>query len=244
MPAQGLTAAILAGGLGTRLRPVVADRPKVLADVQGRPFLTYLLDQIAAAGIESAVLCTGHLGEQVQSAFGDRHGDLRLAYSSEPAPLGTGGALRFALPLLGSDPVLVLNGDSFCDFHLDDFLHFHRNAGAAGSMILTQMSDTQRYGRATVQSDGALSGFVEKANAFGPGWINAGVYLFSQRLLRSIPESARSLERDVLPRWAGAGLYGYRCKRAFLDIGTPESYAASARFFESHRLRGPMRPAV
>jgi NDP-sugar pyrophosphorylase family protein len=211
----------------------VADKPKVLAEVNGRPFLAYLLDQVAAAGVESAVLCTGHLGEQVRSAFGDHYGQLRLGYSREPAPLGTGGALRQALPMLGSDPVLVLNGDSFCDLDIDDFLHFHRSAHAAGSMTLTEMSDTRRYGRAVVQADGAVSGLLEKADASGPGWINAGVYLFSQPLLRSIPGGAPSLEREILPAWAGRGLYGYRCNGAFLDIGIPETYAASARFFES-----------
>jgi NDP-sugar pyrophosphorylase family protein len=217
----------------------------VLAQVHGRPFLAYLLDQLAVAGIRSAVLCTGHQGEQVQSAFGDRYGGLRLDYSREPAPLGTGGALRLALPLLGSDPLLVLNGDSFCDFDLDDFLHFHRAAGAAGSMILTRVNDTRRYGRAVVQADGAVSGFVEKAEASGPGCINAGTYLLSQRMLLSIPGGGPcSLEREILPGWAGRGLYGYRCNGAFLDIGTPESYAASARFFELHTPAAPKRSAV
>ena len=231
---EGLTAAILAGGLGTRLRPVVADRPKVLAEVRGRPFLAYLLDQIAAAGIESVVLCTGHLGEQVRSAFGDRYGGLRLVYSREPAPWDWGCAAPGAA-LLGSDPVLVLNGDSFCDLDIDDFLHFHRSASAAGSMTMTEMSDTRRYGRAFVQADGAVSGFVEKADTSGAGWINAGVLSFSQSLLRSIPEGAPSLEREVLPAWADRGLYGYRCHGAFLDIGIPEAYAASTRFFESRK---------
>jgi NDP-sugar pyrophosphorylase family protein len=146
--------------------------------------------------------------------------------------------------MLWSDPVLVLNGDSFCDLDIDDFLHFHRSASAAGSMTLTEMSDTRRYGLALAQADGAVSGFVEKADASGPGWINAGVYLFSQPLLRSIPEGTTSLERDVLPAWAGRGLYGYRCSGAFLDIGTPEAYAASTRFFESCRFTAPKRSAL
>jgi D-glycero-alpha-D-manno-heptose 1-phosphate guanylyltransferase len=109
-----VTAAVLAGGLGTRLRSVVDDRPKVLAQVHARPFLMFLLDQLAAADFRSVVLCTGYLGEQIQRTFGETYKCLRILYSQEPKPLGTGGALRFALPQITSDPVLVLNGDSFC----------------------------------------------------------------------------------------------------------------------------------
>src|SRR3989338_6029269 len=110
---SGVTVAILAGGLGTRLRSVIADRPKVLAEVRGRPFLTYIFDQLIAASIKYAVLCTGYLGEKVCDRFGDSYGSLRLAYSQEPSPRGTAGALRLALPLFKSDSVLVMNGDSY-----------------------------------------------------------------------------------------------------------------------------------
>jgi NDP-sugar pyrophosphorylase family protein len=161
---------------------------------------------------------------------------VKLVYSPEPSPLGTGGALRHALDRLRSDPVLVLNGDSYCDLDLRGFLAFHREVGAAGSLALVEMTDKGRFGRAMVTPDGTLSGFAEKADGSGPGWINAGVYLFSQPLLRSIPEGrAVSLERDVLPSWVGRGLHGYRTHSAFLDIGTPETYAAAAEFFASRR---------
>jgi len=234
---SGVTAAILAGGLGTRLRPVIADRPKVLAEVLGRPFLSYLLDQVAAAGLRLVVMCTGYMGAQVQSAFRDSYGPLRLVYSHESSPLGTGGALRRALPLLESDPVLVLNGDSFCDLDLNDFWHFYRVRVAVGSLALTEMGDTRRYGRVLMQTDGTISGFAEKTDSSGPGWINAGIYLLSQRLLCSIPEDRPvSLEQEVLPSWTGRGLCGYRSKRRFLDIGTPEAYTAASQFFASQRL--------
>src|ERR1700751_2704735 len=104
-----ITGAILAGGSGTRLRPILIGRPKVLAPVSGRPFLTYLLDQLSEAGIRKAVLCTGYLAEQVKSAVGERYGDLQILYSQEDRPLGTAGALGLALPLLDSEPVLVFN---------------------------------------------------------------------------------------------------------------------------------------
>src|SRR5207249_4136291 len=110
---NGITAAILAGGLGTRLRSVVADRPKVLATVAGRPFLSHLLEQLEASGIRETILLVGFGAGQVRSAFGTRFGDMALSYSVEPEPLGTGGALRNALGHFACDDVLLLNGDSF-----------------------------------------------------------------------------------------------------------------------------------
>ena len=111
MELSSVSVALLAGGLGTRLRSVVADRPKVLAEIRSQPFLTYLLDQVAAAGCRSVVLCTGYLGDQIESTFGKSYGPLRLIYSREQEPLGTAGALRFAITRFESDPVLVMNGD-------------------------------------------------------------------------------------------------------------------------------------
>src|SRR6185295_12494614 len=108
-----LAAVVLAGGMGTRLRSVVADRPKVLASVGGRPFLTYLLDQITGAGIRRVVLSTGHLAEQFDSAIGSSYGGIEIAYAHEEAPLGTGGAIRFASGLANADQLLVMNGDSY-----------------------------------------------------------------------------------------------------------------------------------
>ena len=227
-----VTAAILAGGLGTRLRSVVADRPKVLAEIRGRPFLAHLLDQLAAAGVRYVVLCTGYLGEQVQSLFGDSYGNLRLVYSQELSPLGTAGALRLALPLLKSDSVLVMNGDSFCEADLRTFWAWHCARGADATLLLTQMPKTKRYGRVHVDAEGVVLSFDEKGDKRGTGWINAGIYLLNHRLLLTIPANrAVSLEREMFPAWIGRGLYGYRSEGRFLDIGTPKAYDVAERFF-------------
>ena len=114
----GIPVAILAGGLGTRLRPAIGEQPKVVADVGGRPFLAWLPDQVAAAGFRDSVLCVGWRADQVEAAIGHAHGPLRLRYSRETSPLGTGGALRRALPLLEGDRAMVMNGDSACDADL------------------------------------------------------------------------------------------------------------------------------
>jgi NDP-sugar pyrophosphorylase family protein len=228
-----VTGAILAGGLGTRLRSVVADRPKVLAPVLGRPYLTYLLNQVAAAGLREVVLLIGYLGEQVAATFGGQYAGLRLAYSPEPAPLGTAGALRLALPKLTAPTILVLNGDSYCDVDLADFQRFHAQQAADVSLVLNQLPDTSRFGSVRVGADNRVVGFEEKRAGGGPGWINAGIYLMKRDLVSQIPaDRPVSLEREVFPAWAESRtVCGFRCTARFLDIGTPESYTGAEAFF-------------
>jgi NDP-sugar pyrophosphorylase family protein len=227
-----VTAVILAGGLGTRLRAVIQDRPKVLAEIAGRPFLSYLFDQLVDAGIRQVVLCTGHLSGQVSAVFGASYGSLRIVYSVERVPLGTAGALRFALHLLRSDPVLVMNGDSYCAATLEQFWRWHCAHEAAASLFLTRVDDTARFGRVQFADSGAVSAFDEKGTGAGPGLINAGIYLIGSDLVGAIAsDTTISLERDVFPTWIGHGLYGFETAAQFLDIGTPESYASAAAFF-------------
>jgi D-glycero-alpha-D-manno-heptose 1-phosphate guanylyltransferase len=226
-----MTAVILAGGLGTRLRQVVADRPKVLAEVQGRPMLAYLLQRLVSSGVSYVVLCTGHMGDQVQATFGESYRGLRLAYSQESSPLGTAGALRLALPLFESDSVLVMNGDSLCDVNLSSLCARHRALKAEGTIVLTELPDTSRYGAVRVDGEGFVASFDEKVGSSGPGWINAGIYLLNRSLIESIPaDYPCSLERQMFPIWIQRGLYGYKFKGRFLDIGTPESYALAESF--------------
>ncbi|MEO1069712.1 MAG: nucleotidyltransferase family protein [Cyanobacteria bacterium J06638_6] len=226
------TAVILVGGLGTRLRSVVSDRPKVLAEIHGRPFLSYLLDQVAEAGLRHVVLCTGYRADQVQELLGDRWQDLTLTYSQETTPLGTGGALRLALPQLRSDTILALNGDSYCGVDLSAFWGFHQRKQASASLLLTQVPDTQRFGRVQVDEGDRIVNFEEKGNTTGPGWINAGLYLVSQAYLADIPaDRPISLEKDIFPQWIDQGLYGYQAEGKFIDIGTPETYRQAADFF-------------
>ena len=228
-----ITAAILAGGLGTRLRPVLADRPKVLAEINGRPFLAYLLDQLANAGCQSVILCTGYLGEQIYSAFGENYASrLRLGYSHEEQPLGTAGALRLALPQLASNPVLVMNGDSCCAADLKMFWREYCSSRANAAMLLTRVTHAQRYGSVKLSDDGSVIEFIEKNQKDGPCWINAGIYLLSREALVSIPEHTNiSLEYDIFPQLVGRRLYGYPSQGRFLDIGTPQDFALAKTFF-------------
>jgi D-glycero-alpha-D-manno-heptose 1-phosphate guanylyltransferase len=227
-----ITAGILAGGAGTRLRSVVADRPKVMARVSGRPFVTFLLDQLAAHVIRRVVLCTGYLGDQVEASLGNRYRGMHLFYSREERALGTAGAMVQALPLLTSETVLMLNGDSFFPAHLQSSLVRHRHQRARATLVLARMDNSDRYGRVTVAEDGRIESFCEKNGTRGAGWINSGIYWFDRAALASLPrQESFSLERDVLPTWIGRGLYGYAQSGRFLDIGIPDDYARAEGFF-------------
>ena len=229
--------AILAGGLGTRLRPAIGERQKVLAEIDGRPFLAYLLDQVAAAGFREVVLCVGWQAQQVEAALGRAHGPLRLRYSRESAPLGTAGALRLALPALAGEPILVMNGDSYCAADLAAAGRWHCEHGSEATLLLVEVPDTTRYGRVELDEHDRICRFVEKQRAGGPGWINAGIYFLARSRVERIAEGrALSLEHDVFPTWVGNGLTGLRTPARFLDIGTPRSYAAASAFFRAEGM--------
>jgi NDP-sugar pyrophosphorylase family protein len=226
-----IPALILAGGLGTRLRGVLPDTPKVLAPVAGRPFLAHLLDWLDHAGVREVILCTGYRAEQVTREFGARYRGMSLYYSWEPQPLGTGGALCRALGLTHAETVLALNGDSFVSCDLPAFVAWHQAHGFAGSLVLAEVEDASRFGTVRLGESGAIASFEEKSGRAEPGWINGGVYLLSRRLLESLPEGcAVSIEREGFPAWLAGGLGGYQSTGAFLDIGTPESLARAGAF--------------
>jgi D-glycero-alpha-D-manno-heptose 1-phosphate guanylyltransferase len=226
-------AAILAGGLGTRLRLALPERPKVLAPVGGRPYLMYLLDQLAEAGFREAVLLTGYRADEVRATLETDQAGLRLTYSVENTPLGTAGAVRRALPLLSSPTILLLNGDSFCDVDLHAFWMFHRQTVGGASLVLARVADVSRFGQVVLGAGARILRFAEKGTRRVEGWINAGIYLLDRALLGELPaDTPLSLERDLLPKWVGEGhVYGFRSLGRFLDIGTPESYAQAGSFF-------------
>jgi NDP-sugar pyrophosphorylase family protein len=225
---------VLAGGLGTRVRAVLGDTPKLLAPVAGRPYLDHLLDWLARFGARRIVLGLGHRAEAVLAHL-ERHPTPELAVETvvEPRPLGTAGAVRFARARLRSDPVMVMNGDSFCDADLCALIERHGQAGVPGTLLCAEVEDAGRYGRVVVDHGGIVEAFVEKDPDYrGLAAINAGIYLLSARLLDEIASGeAASLEREVferLPRGSLAALVG---RFRFIDIGTPESLAGAAAIF-------------
>ncbi len=231
------TAIILAGGKGTRLRPAVADRPKPLAWVAGRPFLSYLLEDLESAGFRRCILATGHLGGQFQERYGKSFGALELLYSQESVPLGTGGAVGKAVEAYpGDETLVVLNGDSLCRCDWRQLWEKHHRAAVAATMVVTPSRASARFGEPLCDTDGRITAFAPSAREHSV--LNAGVYAMDGSLCREIPgDRMCSIEQDLFPVWSGEGrLQSLEVDGPLLDIGLPESFA-----FAQSVLR---RPAV
>ena len=222
---DALRAFVLCGGAGTRLRPVLADRPKSMALISGAPFLRLLLERLRCQGVDDVILGTGYMAEKIESYFGSGNDlGMRIRYSREHEPLGTGGALKLAEPLI-SDPILVLNGDSYVEWNLVPVLELFKTKDADLVIVLHAVADVTRYGSVALDQDGRVTQFVEKGVAAGPGLINAGVYLLRKQIVRGLPSStAISLERHVFPRLLDRQVYGLVCTGFFIDIGIPDDF--------------------
>jgi len=217
---------ILAGGLGTRLRSVVADRPKVLAEVAGRPFITHLLDQLAQAGFQAVTLLTGYKGEMVEQELGLAYGQMQLGYCVEETPLGTGGAIRAAARVIACEQLLVLNGDTFFDV---DYRQLVAQAPTGSDlMACRRVENVGRYGAVQLDASGRVMALAEKG-AQGPGLINGGIYVLHREAIAAWPEPVFSIETVYFPeRLAGERLYGTACEGAFIDIGVPDDLKRAA----------------
>jgi mannose-1-phosphate guanylyltransferase len=231
---EDLDVFVIAGGLGTRIEPVLGNVPKLLAPVSGRPYLSYLLDWLKRFGAARVVLGLGHQAQAVVDFLRRDTASLRdlvVETVIEPRPLGTAGAIRFARGSLRSDPVLVLNGDSFADADLCKFLEYHRRMKAKATLLCAEVDDAGRYGRVELDQAGRIQGFVEKDDAFhGGSPVSAGVYFFSAALLDELAAgNAASLERDVFARAPAGSLAAFTGRFAFIDIGTPQSLALAGK---------------
>jgi NDP-sugar pyrophosphorylase family protein len=222
---------VLAGGLGTRLKPQFGELPKALAPLAGRPFLAHQLEWLAGWNVREVVMCAGVGAEKLRGTLGDGAAfGVRIAWSVEPEPLGTGGALHYAAAHVDG-PGLVINGDTLvsCDPWALERTRWEN--GALGSVALYETADAASRGRVECDREGRVVRFVEKDERHvGPAWVNGGLYSFSPRLWGLLPDGVSSLERDTLPRLAGEGrLFGMRAAGEFFDIGTPEEWERAER---------------
>ena len=222
-------AVILAGGKGSRLRPLISDVPKPLANIAGEPFLFLLLKMLAANGIQKVVLLTGYMHEKIKAACqeGAAFG-LEIVYSEEKEPLGTAGALRHADHLLQTEEhFLLMNGDTYLDCPIEPVLSKPLSPEILGIVCLCAPDETARFGSVQLNNRNQIEAFREK-DTESTGFVNAGIYKLSRHILERIPKNQFcSLETDIFPTLAAKqALLGLPLNGLFYDIGTPESYTA------------------
>ncbi len=224
-----MRAVILAGGEGTRLRPLTLSVPKPVVPVVDRPFLRHQLDLLATVGITEIVFSVAYRPERVQAVFGDGSTlGCRIQYAVEDVPLGTGGAVRNALPWL-DDTTVVFNGDVLTDVDLPGVLQAHRASGARATLVLTPVPDPAAYGLVETAPGGRVQRFLEKPDPaqITTDTINAGIYVLDTATLERIPAGATvSIERVFFPGLLTEGLHVQACvhRGYWIDIGTPEKY--------------------
>lgn len=228
-----MQAILLAGGLGTRLRSVVSDRPKPMALIENRPFMEYVVHELSRHGITDIIFAVGYKGSMVEEYFGDGSrfpaadgsGPLTIRYSYEEELLGTAGAIRQAGRLVTEDSFFVLNADTFYQIDYSRLVRLKEEKQLEMALVLRQVPDVSRYGAAVLTGQ-MLTAFNEKTSKAHPGTINGGIYLMDRSLMETIPEGKVSLENEMIPRWLSEKrrLGGVVNDGYFIDIGIPEAY--------------------
>jgi mannose-1-phosphate guanylyltransferase len=238
-------ALILAGGEGTRLRPLTYTTPKPVMPLAGRPFLSFMLDWAHGHGVDEVILSCGFLSDGVKRVLGDIYDGMRLRYVVEEEPLGTAGPVRLALDEdVLEERLIVLNGDVLTDIDLTAELDQHARTDARVTLALYPVDDTASYGVVPTDAEGRVEAFLEKAEGETPtNRINAGAYVVEREVIESIPAGRPvSFEREVFPGLVGEGLYGYLAEGYWIDIGTPQRYLESTWDLLAGRVQSKLPP--
>ncbi len=233
----------MAGGEGSRLRPLTCDLPKPMARLCGRPMMEYILDLLGEHGVDEAVVTLRYLPSAISDYFGQRYREIALRYTVEEEPLGTAGSVRGAAAILpAGEDLLVISGDSLTDFDLTAALRFHRERGAAATLLVTRVEDPREYGLVRYEETGRVVGFVEK-----PGWAqavtdaaNTGIYILSPAALSLIPEAGEyDFAKDLFPRMLAQGmaLYAYDAEGYWCDIGSLSAYRSAQKDLLEGKVR-------
>jgi len=226
-------AVILAGGFGTRLQKVVRDLPKPMAPIGEVPFLSFLLDYLIPFEYDKVIISTGYLGHKIEEFYGNQYKSMSLAYAHEDIPLGTGGAIVYALSFCAGDNVLVLNGDTMFQINLQSLENVFAEKTTKLAVALRKVEDVSRYGSVLFDDTLKITSFAEKNQFFGSGYINGGVYMLNHNLFLeyNLPEKF-SFEKDFMEKYAEKeDFYAYPCNNYFIDIGVPEDYERAQKEF-------------
>lgn len=223
--ASVMQALILAGGLGTRLRNTIGDVPKVMVPIGGKPFLSYLIDQLREQGFVQLCIAVGYQSRVITRYFKDgKDFGVNIIYSIEDKLLGTGGAIKKATRKL-SDEFLVVNGDTYLDIDFCQLTRFHAEKNSLITMALTESKDTNRFGIVELGHGNKITAFKEKSSSAGPSLINAGIYVVNKIVFGDVPPNRHlSFEKEILPSYVNKNFFGLKIGTYFIDIGTPSSY--------------------
>jgi D-glycero-alpha-D-manno-heptose 1-phosphate guanylyltransferase len=233
-------AIILAGGFGTRLQAVVSDVPKPMAPINNKPFLNYVFDYLLHYKIEHVVLSTGYLAHKISDYYKNEYRGIKISYTKEETPLGTGGGIRLAMTKCYTSDVLVLNGDSFFDVNITDHFNNHISKQADCSLALRKVFNASRYGTILLGIENAIETFKEKNNIEQTGLINGGVYILNRKLYLSKTNEAVpfSIEKDFYEsRINELHIFGFEYDGYFIDIGIPEDYNKAQTDFKNFKYK-------
>lgn len=230
-------AIILAGGLGTRLRAVVKDVPKPMAQVNGQPFLDYILEYLIKNEITKVILAVGYKHEIIQNylSHNKKFSGLQISYSIENEPLGTGGAIAQALTKVDGPYTFIVNGDTFFDIPLNQLEIFAHKKNAEIAIALKELPFSIRYGQVTCASDDRILSFINNEQDQRESCINGGTYFINKNLFESFDLSQKfSLENDFFkPYLKNIQAYGKVFNDFFIDIGIPEDYNLAQKIFKN-----------
>ncbi|GMR50229.1 hypothetical protein PMAYCL1PPCAC_20424 [Pristionchus mayeri] len=242
LPGIGMKALILAGGYGTRLRPLTLTQPKPLVEFANKQMILHQVEALAAVGVTTVVLAVSYRAEQLEQEMGchaERLG-VKIHFSQEEEPLGTAGPLALARPYLdGSDPFFVLNSDVICDFPFAAMIEFHKSHGAEATIAVTEVAEPSKYGVVVFEEQtGQISEFVEKPQEYVGNKINAGLYILSPAVLDRIPLKPTSIEKEVFPFVAADGkLYAFVLPGFWMDVGQPVDFLKGQTLYLQHMRR-------
>lgn len=219
-------AIVLAGGMGTRLKEVVADIPKPMAEINGKPFLNYLINYLAKNGITHIILSVGYKADLIRKYFRTGNKSVKISYAIEETPLGTGGGIFLAMKQAANEHIFVVNGDTLFNIKLQEMAHFHQLKNAALTVALRRIKDGSRYGSVITDHSNKIIAFNEKKEGVENVIINGGTYLIDKQqfLRKDFPEKF-SFEKDFLEKdFNSNNFYGIEFNDYFIDIGLPSSY--------------------
>ena len=220
---------ILVGGMGTRLKEVVKDVPKPMADINGKPFLEYLMENLVHYGASKFILCVGHKREIIMDYFNDSFHGIPVEYSIEEELLGTGGAIKQAYEQFNLEDGIILNGDTFVKMDYADF--YQKMRGETLGIALKYVNNASRYGLVKTEGERIVE-FTEKKDSDETGFINAGIYYISKKLFEGIQDKKFSFEKAVMePKAKELKPRFYKTEDYFIDIGLPESYKQACTDF-------------